>query len=242
MPRATGSRVSPSPETPAAQRLRVAVLLSGRGSNLGALIAARDAGALPIDLVLAASDKPAAPGLALARAAGVPVYASDPRRFGKRSEFEADLFEQVRAVDAELVVLAGFMRILSARTVGAWHGRMINIHPSLLPRHPGLGTHDKVLAAGETEHGASVHFVTPELDGGPVIAQVRMPVRKSDTPERLARRLLPLEHQLLVSVVGLLSANRVRLEKDSVLFDGELLTAPLLIEVPRSARRRPTPR
>lgn len=242
MPRATGSRVSPSPDTAAGQRLRVAVLLSGRGSNLGALIAARDAGVLPIDLVLAASDKPAAPGLALARSAGVPVYASDPRRFGKRSEFEADLFEQVRAVDAELVVLAGFMRILGARTVRAWLGRMINIHPSLLPRHPGLHTHEKVLAAGETEHGASVHYVTPELDAGPVIAQVRMPVRKSDTPERLARRLLPLEHHLLVVVVGLLAAMRVRLEQDQVLLDGLPMAMPLQIEPPKPPRRRSAPR
>ncbi len=234
--------MSPSPEAAAGQRLRVAVLLSGRGSNLGALIAARDAGTLPIDIVLAASDKPAAPGLALARSAGVPVYASDRRRFGKRSEFDADLFEQVRAVDAELVVLAGFMRILGARTVRAWQGRMINIHPSLLPLHPGLHTHEKVLAAGETEHGASVHFVTPELDGGPVIAQVRMPVRKSDTPERLAKRLLPLEHHLLVSVVGLLAAGRVCLEQGQVLVDGTPATTPLVVEVPKARRRRPAPR
>ena len=234
--------MSSSTERTPGQRLRVAVLLSGRGSNLGALIAARDAGILPIDLVLAASDKPAAPGLALARLAGVPVYASDPRRFGKRSEFEAELFEQVRAVDAEMVVLAGFMRILGARTVRAWQGRMISIHPSLLPRHPGLHTHEKVLAAGETEHGASVHYVTAELDAGPVIAQVRMPVRKSDTPERLAKRLLPLEHRLLVSVVGLLAASRVRLDKDRVLIDGDSSAAPLQIEAMKTARRRPAPR
>lgn len=232
----------PSTEAAAGQRLRVAVLLSGRGSNLGALIAARDARALPIDLVLAASDQPAAPGLALARSAGVPVYASDPRRFGKRSEFEAELFEQVRAVDAELVVLAGFMRILSAPTVRAWHGRMINIHPSLLPKHPGLGTHDKVLAAGDALHGASVHYVTPELDGGPVIAQVRMPVRKSDTPERLAKRLLPLEHHLLVTVVSLFAARRVQLDQQQVLVDGVPATAPLVVEAPKARGRRPVPR
>lgn len=231
--------MSPSNESAAGQRLRVAVLLSGRGSNLGALIAARDAGALPIDIVLAASDQPAAPGLALARSSGVPVYASEPRRFGERSEFEADLFEQVRAVDAELVVLAGFMRILSAPTVRAWRGRMINLHPSLLPKYPGLRTHERVLAAGDDLHGASVHFVTPVLDGGPVIAQVRMRVRKSDTPKRLAQRLLPLEHHLLVTVVGLLAARRVRLERQRVLLDGVALKAPLLVEAPSARGRRP---
>lgn len=207
--------------------LRVAVLLSGRGSNLGALIAAVARGDLPIHLVGAFSNKPDAPGLALAAAAGIPTRVVEPREHADKAAFEAALFAEVAASGAELVVLAGFMRVLTAPTVEQWRGRLINIHPSLLPRYQGLHTHERAIAAGDLEHGASVHFVTPVLDGGPVLMQVRVPVHGDDTPDTLAARLLPQEHRLLVAAVRLFAERRVRLDGDRILVDGTALTEPI---------------
>ena len=206
--------------------LRVAVLLSGRGSNLGALIEATRAG-LPIRIVAALSNKPDAPGLGLARDASIPTSVVEPRAHVDKAAFEAALFEAVAASGAELVVLAGFMRVLSAETVEHWRGRLINIHPSLLPKYQGLHTHARALEAGDREHGASVHFVTPVLDGGPVLMQVRIPVLPADTADTLAARLLPQEHRLLVAAVRLFAERRVRLDGDRIGVDGEVLAAPL---------------
>lgn len=205
----------------------MAVLLSGRGSNLQALIAAQQRGVLPVSIVAAASDRPDAPGLQHAREARIPIWARAPREYPDKPGFEADLRAAVDQYQPDWVVLAGYMRILTAATVAHWHGRLINIHPSLLPRHPGLHTHARVLAAGETEHGASVHFVTPVLDGGPVLMQARMPVLPDDDAQALAARLLPLEHQLLVRSVGLLAAGRVHLRGEQIELDGLALSAPL---------------
>lgn len=210
-----------------APRLPVAVLASGRGSNLEALIAARDQGNAAIDIVLVAGDKAEARALHLAAEHGIPSLALDPRGFAVRADFDRALLERVAAAGAELVVLAGFMRILSAEALADWTGRIINIHPSLLPKYRGLHTHERALAAGDTEHGASVHFVTPELDGGPLIAQVRMPIQPSDTPEALAARLLPLEHRLLTAVVAALADRRIGHAADGVRFDGHALATPL---------------
>ena len=206
--------------------LRVAVLLSGRGSNLGALIEATRAG-LPIRIVAALSNKPDAPGLGLARDASIPTSVVEPRAHVDKAAFEHALFEAVAASGAELVVLAGFMRVLSAETVEHWRGRLINIHPSLLPKYQGLHTHARALEAGDREHGASVHFVTPVLDGGPVLMQVRIPVLPEDTADTLAARLLPQEHRLLVAAVRLFAERRVRLDRDRIVVDGEVLAAPL---------------
>lgn len=206
--------------------LRVAVLLSGRGSNLGALIEATRAG-LPIRIVAALSNKPEAPGLGLAREASIPTSLVEPRAHADKAAFEHALFEAVAASGAELVVLAGFMRVLSAETVEHWRGRLINIHPSLLPKYQGLHTHARALEAGDREHGASVHFVTPVLDGGPVLMQVRIPVLPEDTADTLAARLLPQEHRLLVAAVRLFAERRVRLDGDRIVVDGEVLAAPL---------------
>lgn len=206
--------------------LRVAVLLSGRGSNLGALIEATRTG-LPIRIVGAWSNKPDAPGLDLARGASIPTAVVQPRDFADKSAFETALFAAVAASGAELVVLAGFMRVLSAETVQHWRGRLINIHPSLLPKYQGLHTHARALEAGDHEHGASVHFVTPVLDGGPVLMQVRIPVLPADTADTLAARLLPQEHRLLVAAVRLFAERRVRLDGDRIVVDGEELAAPL---------------
>lgn len=209
-----------------AEPLPVAVLLSGRGSNLGALIEATRTG-LPIRIVGAFSNKPDAPGLGLARDAGIPTAVFEPRDYPDKPAFEAALFAAVAASGADLVVLAGFMRVLSAATVEQWRGRLINIHPSLLPKYQGLHTHARALEAGDQEHGASVHFVTPVLDGGPVLMQVRIPVLPDDTADTLAARLLPQEHRMLVAAVNLFAERRVWLDGERIVVDSGVLEAPL---------------
>lgn len=210
--------------------LRIALLASGRGSNLTALLAARESGRLPIEFVLVASDKPAAAALRLAEQAGIPTLALDPRSYPSRADFDRELFARVAASGAQLLVLAGFMRILDGAALAPWVGRMINIHPSLLPKYPGLHTHRRALEAGDREHGASVHYVTAELDGGPVIARVELPVEPGDDEHRLAGRLLPLEHRLLPAVVDLIAHDRLRLRDGRVWLDGVPLSAPLQLQ------------
>ncbi|GAB3027055.1 phosphoribosylglycinamide formyltransferase [Oleiagrimonas citrea] len=209
--------------------LPVAVLASGRGSNLQALIRARDAG-LPIDLRLVASDRAEAPALRHAEAAGIATLALDPAGYATRRDYDLELFRRVAESGAELLVLAGFMRILDADAVNPWRGRMINVHPSLLPKYRGLHTHRRALEAGDAEHGASVHFVSPELDGGPVIAQARIDVRPDDTETTLAERLLPLEHRLLPAAVALIASGRLHLGERGIVFDDVPLTSPLRLE------------
>jgi phosphoribosylglycinamide formyltransferase-1 len=207
--------------------LPIAVLASGRGSNLAALLAARDAGTLPVDFALVAGDRAEAPALRVAERHGIPTLALDPRGYATRRAFDLDLFARLAASGAQLLVLAGFMRILDAEALAPWHGRMINVHPSLLPKYRGLHTHRRALEAGDAEHGASVHFVTAELDGGPVIAQTRLDVQPGDTEAGLAARLLPLEHRLLAGVVGLIAAGRLHLDGARIVFDGATLRTPL---------------
>ena len=198
---------------------------------------ARDAGTLPIEFVLVASDKPHAPALRRAEEAGIATLALDPKGYANRATYDADLFSRIAAAQPDLIVLAGFMRILDAAAIAPWRGRMINIHPSLLPKYPGLHTHARALEAGDREHGASVHFVTDELDGGPVIAQVHVEIRGDDTPESLAARLLPREHALLVATLALIAAHRVALGPDGVILDGEPLVAPLQLDDCRIGNR-----
>lgn len=207
--------------------LKIAVLASGRGSNLAALLAARDAGTLPVQFVLVGSDHPAAPALELAQAAGIETFALRPKDFPDRVSFDRALFARIGASGAELLVLAGFMRVIDGAVLGPWAGRVLNIHPSLLPKYRGLHTHRRALEAGDTEHGASVHFVTAELDGGPLIAQARIAIRPGDDEDTLAARLLPWEHRLLPGVVGLIAARRLALTAAGVTLDGVPLTAPL---------------
>jgi phosphoribosylglycinamide formyltransferase 1 len=207
--------------------LRIAVLASGRGTNLGALIAARDAGTLAIEVAGLFSDRAGARALDLARDAGIPATALSPREYFDRLAFDEALFGAVEAVQPALIVCAGYMRIIEASVVSRFDGRMINIHPSLLPAYQGLRTHERVLRAGDRVHGASVHFVGAELDGGPVIAQTRIDVRDGDTPESLARRLLPQEHRLLVACVGLFARRRLSPTPFGVALDGTLLAEPL---------------
>ncbi len=173
---------------------RVAVLISGRGSNLQALIEARQ-DAYEVALVIA--NVPGAGGLDRARGAGVEAIAIDHKNFGRdREAFEREIDAALRVHAIEIVALAGFMRVLTPFFVRAWEGRLVNIHPSLLPKFPGTNTHARALEAGETEHGCTVHLVVEEVDAGEVLGQARMPVLPSDTPEALAARVLELEHEL----------------------------------------------
>jgi phosphoribosylglycinamide formyltransferase-1 len=206
---------------------RIAVLASGRGSNLAALLAARERGELPVEFVLVGSDKASAGALRMAEAANIPTLALDPRSYPDRRTFDLDLFARIAASGADLLVLAGFMRILDGEALKPWVGRMINIHPSLLPKYRGLHTHRRALEAGDTEHGASVHFVTAELDGGPVIAQARIAIQRGDDEQLLAQRLLPLEHRLLPAVLGLLATARLRWDGQSPRLDDQPLLTPL---------------
>jgi phosphoribosylglycinamide formyltransferase 1 len=209
--------------------VKVALLASGRGSNLAALLAARERGELPVEFVLVASDKASAGALRLAEAANIPTLALDPRSYPDRRAFDLDLFARIAASGAELLVLAGFMRILDGEALTPWIGRMINIHPSLLPKYRGLHTHRRALEANDLEHGASVHFVTAELDGGPVIAQARLAIKTGDDEQQLAQRLLPLEHRLLPAVLSLLATRRLQWDGHAPRFDGQPLLAPLTL-------------
>jgi len=205
----------------------VVVFASGRGSNFAALLAAQQRGELPIAICALLSDKRTAPALLLAENAAVAAEAFAPREFADRASFDRAIFARAALFSPDLIVLAGYMRMIDAGVIAPWVGKVINIHPSLLPKYPGLHTHARALQAGDRVHGASVHFVTAELDGGPVIAQARIEVRQDDTPESLAARLLPLEHRLLIATVDLFARGRVTLGADGVQLDGQPLRAPL---------------
>ena len=183
------------------KRAKIAVLISGTGSNMAALLYASRLPDCPYEIVLVASNDPQAPGLALAKAEGVPTFAHSHAGL-PRAEHEAMLFQAVRKAGAEFVALAGYMRILTSETVAQWEGRMLNIHPSLLPKYMGLDTHARALEAGDSHGGASVHLVTSELDAGEVLGQVAVAVAPGDTAETLARRVLFAEHQLYPRVLA----------------------------------------
>jgi phosphoribosylglycinamide formyltransferase-1 len=176
--------------------VRTAILISGRGSNMAALIEAARAPNFPAEIALVVSDKSEAGGLAIAKRAGVATAVIDPKTYAGRDEFEASMQAMLDIHRIELVCLAGFMRILGAPFVNRWRGRMINIHPSLLPAYRGLHTHERALADGIAEHGCTVHFVEPELDAGPVILQARVLVLQGDDVETLAARVLVEEHRI----------------------------------------------
>jgi phosphoribosylglycinamide formyltransferase-1 len=193
---------------------KVGVLISGRGSNLAALIAAQSS---TYKIVLVISNIESAEGLARAADAGIATRVIAHK--GKtREEFDAELDAALRQADVAFVALAGFMRILSDGFARAWEGKLINIHPSLLPAYKGTKVHERVIEAGEKHSGASVHFVVPELDAGPVIAQASVPVHPSDTPEMLAARILEVEHRLYPEALRLLADGNVMLEKGLAVF------------------------
>jgi phosphoribosylglycinamide formyltransferase-1 len=188
---------------------RVAVLISGRGSNMAALIDAARAPAFPASVALVLSNNPAAPGLGIACSAGIRTEAIDHRPFGRdRAAHEAALDAVLRDAGIEIVCLAGYMRLLTPLLVDAWRGRMLNIHPSLLPAFPGLHTHERALAAGAKLHGCTVHLVTEEMDSGPVLAQAAVPVLAGDTPDSLAARVLRQEHAIYPAALAAVASGQ----------------------------------
>jgi phosphoribosylglycinamide formyltransferase-1 len=207
--------------------LPIVVLISGRGSNLQAIIDGTAGGELPVEIRAVISNRPDAGGLALAARAGINTEVVDHTAFGSRTEFDGALMACIDRYRPGLVILAGFMRLLTPEFVQHYRGRMLNIHPSLLPDFPGLDTHQRVLAAGRSEHGASIHFVTEEMDGGPVVLQARVPVVAGDTVETLARRVLEQEHRIFPLAIRWFAEGRLRLaDTGQVLFDGRPLSRP----------------
>ncbi len=194
------------------QSFRIAVLASGRGSNLQAIHAACESGHLKSKIVGVFSDKKNSGAIAFARLQGIHCAAAKPSEFSSREAFDEYLFSLVEAIQPDLIVCAGYLRLISATTVEKVQARMINIHPSLLPKFPGLQTHARALAAGEKLHGASVHCVIPELDAGPVLTQVCVEVLPDDTDEMLEQRVLAREHALLVETIVALEQGRILLQ------------------------------
>lgn len=209
---------------------RVTVLISGSGSNLQALIDAREQGWLDMDLTRVISNRADAPGLQRAAKAGVPSFVLSHTEFTSREDYDQALAKLIAEQDPELVVLAGFMRILGPALIQAFGGRLINLHPSLLPLYRGTDTYRRVLQAGDTEHGASVHFVSGELDAGPLISQVRIPVLAKDTAEQLAARLAPREHELIVATTRLFCQRLIRCSNQRVYYSGKVLHRPLQLQ------------
>jgi len=206
---------------------KLAVLVSGRGSNLQAMIDAVAAGTLDAEIVGVFSDRPEALALDRARKAGIPAHAIPPDGFPTRAAFDRALFAQIDACTPDLIVCAGYMRLIGAAEVTPRLGRIVNIHPSLLPLFKGLHTHQQALDAGVAEHGASVHYVTAELDGGPVIAQARIPVLADDTADSLAVRVLEREHPLLIDTLRLITSGHLTADQDGIYLDGQRLSSPL---------------
>jgi phosphoribosylglycinamide formyltransferase 1 len=209
--------------------LPVAVLVSGHGSNLQALLDAAAAGRLNVEFRLVASDRPEAHGLLRAQRAGVRTAAVPPAGYADRRAWNDALDALLRASGARLVILAGFMRVLGPELVQSRRGQMLNVHPSLLPRYRGLHTHRRVLAAGDRMHGTSIHYVTEELDGGPVILQARMPVLPGDDEQSLMRRVQAREHEVYPRVVGWIAAGRLCWRDDGPWLDGRRLVSPIVV-------------
>jgi len=203
-------------------RKRVAVLISGRGSNMAALIEAAKDKNYPAEIALVLSNRADAGGLLVAHAAGITTEVVEHTQFGKdRAGFERALQAALEKHRIEIVCLAGFMRLLTAEFVGRWQGRMLNIHPALLPAFKGLDTHKRALESGAKVHGATVHFVVPEMDSGPIIAQGAVSVATGDTEELLAARVLKVEHRIYPLALKLLAEGRIRVENGHCLIDGK---------------------
>lgn len=210
-------------------KARLAILISGSGTNMAALLYASRAPTCPYEVVLVASNDPDAGGLKLAAAEGVPTFALSHKGMDRESH-DAAMDKAIRQSGADHVALAGYMRILTPGFVRSWEGRMFNIHPSLLPKYRGLHTHARAIESGDGEHGASVHFVIPELDAGAVIAQAVVPVNAGDTPELLAERVLGVEHPLLLAVMRLAVSGRLAEHGATVQVDGHPLFTPLRLD------------
>ncbi len=213
-------------------RLRVGVLISGRGSNLQALIEAARDRSYPAELVTVVSNVPGAAGLARAAAAGIPAEVVDHTAFPGREPFEEALTAALERAEVELVCMAGFMRIVTEGFIARWHDRLINIHPSLLPAFPGLDTHARALSAGVKLAGCTVHFVRAEVDHGPIVGQAAVPVLPGDTPETLAARVLAAEHRLFPHCLRLVAEGRVRVSGEVAAIEDDSRPGPALINPP----------
>ena len=211
-------------------RSSAVVLISGGGTNLQAFIDAVQADELDLELRAVISNRPDAFGLTRARQAGIETVCIDHTQFGDRLAFDASLASAIDQLEPDFVILAGFMRILSAGFVERFEGRILNIHPSLLPKYPGLNTHQRALDAGDAWHGVTVHFVTAKLDGGPPIIQGRVPIRPGDDASTLAARVLDVEHQIYPEALRLLVSGRLVWRDHQAFFDGKSLTAPIHFE------------
>ena len=215
---------------------RATVLISGTGSNLQALIDAKAAGRLDLDINHVISNVADAPGLERAEKAGIRTSVLEHGRFADRNDFDAALALLMAAGEPELVILAGFMRIIGDPVLQPFEGRMINLHPALLPKYRGVDTYLRALDAGDDIHGASIHFVTAELDGGPVISQVVIPILQDDTADTLQARLGPKEHDLVVATVEFFTRHAVKCEGGTVTVDGNPIDKPLLLQENDSLR------
>ncbi len=208
-------------------KLPTAVLISGSGSNLQAIIDEVAAGRLDLDLAVVLSNQPDAYGLERARKAGIRTECVRHQDFAERTHYDAALVESLDRYQPELVILAGFMRILTGTFVNRFKGRVLNIHPSLLPKFPGLDTHQRAIDAGEKWHGCTVHFVTEDLDGGPAIIQGRVPVRPDDSASELAARVLEVEHLIYPEAARMFASGRLECRTGSAWLDGERLDEPV---------------
>jgi len=209
---------------------RLAVLVSGSGTNLQAMLEAVEQGTLDAEICAVVTDNPAAFGLERARRAGISAHAIPFNAFARRSDFDTELGQMLSTIAPDYIALAGYMRIMATTTVECYAGRMLNIHPSLLPAYPGLHTYTRALAAGERWHGTTVHFVIPELDAGPGIIQYRVPVLPDDTEQTLQKRVQSGEYQIYPRGLQWLVSGRIRLDHARPLLDGQPLSTPVIVE------------
>ena len=207
--------------------LPIAVLISGRGSNMRVIAERAAASTLPVDVRVVVSDQPAAEGLQAAAALNIATRVLGAREFADRPSYDRALVQLLEQYQPQLIVLAGFMRILTPHFIGAFAGRMLNVHPSLLPKYRGLHTHRRALEAGETLHGVSVHFVTEELDGGPVVLQAEVPVLPGDSEKTLSARVQQAEHRIYPQAIDWFARGRLLLQDGRAWLDGKPLDAPL---------------
>ena len=208
---------------------KTGILISGRGSNMQALVQAAQDPLYPAEIVVVISNRPDAKGLDFAKAQGIRTEIVDHKAYGSREDFDAALDAALKRHGVELVALAGFMRIMTQGFVEKWRDRMINIHPALLPAYKGLHTHERALADGATRHGATAHFVRHDVDSGPIIAQARVPVLRSDTAETLGRRVLDAEHKIYPKALALIASGAVRVEGERLVAASPGIRLPVIV-------------